>query len=293
MRRGRPWAALAFLAAIFLAPAAWAAGLWVEPLPLAQGQPALVRAEAPAGAGQVWAELLGRRVALDRGADGMWYGLAAPDLDDPPGETVLRLMIDGKQAAAAAVRLAARDYGTRRITVASKFMKLTPEQLARYHREVEAIRKAVATYTPRRQWRGGFEPPVPGKLVGTFGRKSVINGEPKSSHGGVDLRGAEGAPVAAAAAGRVVLVMDTYFGGNTVILDHGQGVISRYLHLSAVEVAEGQDVALGQEIGKVGATGRVTGPHLHWDLRLCGARVDPMAWLAASRNLSDRLEVVR
>jgi murein DD-endopeptidase MepM/ murein hydrolase activator NlpD len=122
-------------------------------------------------------------------------------------------------------------------------------------------------------------PPVPSTVASHFGARSSFNGQARSPHSGADFPSPTGAPIAAPNAGRVVLARDLYFSGNTVILDHGLGLFSLLAHLSVIAVHEGDRVATGQEIGKVGATGRVTGPHLHWGVRAGGARVDPLGVL--------------
>ena len=121
---------------------------------------------------------------------------------------------------------------------------------------------------------------MPGAATSSFGRRSVLNGQARSPHSGTDFRAATGTPVRAPNGGRVVLAADQYFSGNTVILDHGQGLFSFLAHLSRITVRDGQIVARGEEVGLSGATGRVTGPHLHWTVRLDGARVDPLSVLA-------------
>ena len=122
--------------------------------------------------------------------------------------------------------------------------------------------------------------PVPGKAVSRFGSRSVFNGQPRAPHGGADFISSEGTPVLAPGAGRVLLAHDLYFSGNTVVIDHGLGLFSLLAHLSAFDVREGELVTEGQTVGRVGATGRVTGPHLHWAVRAGGARVDPLSVLA-------------
>lgn len=261
----------------------------VEPSRLGQGQPALVRACLGRGVKDASAMFLGKEVPLVRGADGCFWGAVAADLLTRPGGYQLTVLAKGRPVAATRVRVVPKDYGERRITVAKKFMRLTPQQLRRHQREIKAQRRVYALLTPRRFWRGAFVRPVPGAVSGPFGRRSVINGEPRSPHSGVDLRARKGDPVRAAGAGRVALVQDSYFGGKTILIDHGQGVVTGYRHLDRVLVKKGQMVAKGQVIGRVGMTGRVTGPHLHFDVHLSGARVDPLAWLNISKRLAGRL----
>jgi len=129
-------------------------------------------------------------------------------------------------------------------------------------------------------WSGPFVRPVPDAANSAFGTRSVFNGEPRSPHSGADFSSQPGTPVKSPNAGRVVLAGDLYFTGNTVVIDHGAGLLSLFAHLRAITVRESDSVTAGTVIGEVGATGRVTGPHLHWTVRLNGARVDPMSLLA-------------
>ena len=132
------------------------------------------------------------------------------------------------------------------------------------------------------RWPGTFAVPIEGALVSGFGVRSVFNGEPRAAHGGADFASPTGTPVAAPADGRVVLAADLYFTGSTIVLAHGGGAYSLLAHLSRRDVRTGGAVARGQVIGAVGATGRVTGPHLHWTVRLHTARVDPLSLVAAT-----------
>ncbi|MBV1714574.1 MAG: M23 family metallopeptidase [Desulfarculus sp.] len=273
----------------FLAAPAWAASLQVEPKSLALGQPALVRLCLQGNPKLVRAELNGRETALALGKDGCWYGAVAPDLQDKTGKAMVRVTADGKQVAAARLTLFRRDRGARKLTVDPKYLKLSPEALERYKKDREQMQKVFGSFTPAPQWHTAFMLPLDSKVVSLFGRRSFVNGKERSPHGGVDLRGTTGTPVPAAADGTVALVIDAYFSGNTVLIDHGQGVITRYLHLSQALVKTGQKVKKGEIIGKVGATGRVTGPHLDFGVKLAGARVDPQDWVALSQLLAQRL----
>jgi murein DD-endopeptidase MepM/ murein hydrolase activator NlpD len=155
------------------------------------------------------------------------------------------------------------------------------EELKRIRAESRKVSRIFAEVSKHRYWNGPFLRPVPGEAISSFGKRSIINGQPRSPHTGTDFRAAEGTPVKAPAAGRVMLVQDLYFAGNTVIVDHGLGLYSYFAHLSSFSVTEGQFIEAGEIVGEVGATGRVTGPHLHWTLRLAEARVDPLSLMEA------------
>jgi peptidase M23-like protein len=278
------------LALVGLLPAlAFGASLQIEPKRLALAQPALVRVCLEPGATVVKAVLLGRGTALLPGKDGCFYGVVAADLQAPRGRHPVRIIADGKQVVAAKIKLYRADRGQRRIKVDSKYLKLSPQVLARYKRDKAQMQAVFKAFTPTRYWAGGFQRPLNSKVVSAFGKRSFVNGHERSPHGGVDFRGAKGTPVPVAADGRVALVLDTYFGGLTILVDHGQGLVTRYMHLSAAGVKKGQMVQKGQIIGKVGASGRVTGPHLDFGVKLSGARVDPLAWIKVSNKLAQRL----
>ena len=214
-----------------------------------------------------------------------WQGLAPIDVEGRAGRYVLTL-----QAITAAgqsltreypITVAARTFPARRITVDPKFVDPAPDVLPRIERERKLVEELLAVTTKERYWAQPFIVPVPGHSTSSFGRRSIVNGQPRSPHTGTDFQAATGTPVVAPNDGRVVLARDLYFPGNTIIIDHGLGVYSYLAHLSAFDVAEGTLVTRGQTIAKSGATGRVTGPHLHWTLRLGAARVDPLSLLAA------------
>lgn len=281
--------AFPLLAALFVASLAQAAVIQVEPLPLAPGQAAIVSVCHDGELKQAFLDFMGKKSALIKGPGNCLYGVVAVDLGTKPGVYTLRVIYAKTQASAARMEVGKRDYGVRRITVAKKFMSLTPKQLAWYKEDKAAINAAYRHTADDRLWTGGFVRPLNSKVVGPFGRRSVINGQERSPHGGVDMRGAKGDPIRASADGRVAMVRKTYFGGLMVILDHGQGIMSRYLHLSRAQVKAGRMVRRGQVIGLVGASGRVTGPHLHFDVRMSGARVDPLAWIKLSGQLAHRL----
>jgi murein DD-endopeptidase MepM/ murein hydrolase activator NlpD len=168
-------------------------------------------------------------------------------------------------------------FAVENLKVAPQFVEPNPEQLARANEERAHLREIFATVTPEKLWNGHFRIPITGATRGgNFGRRRVLNGEPSSPHTGVDFPAPTGTPVHAAQRGRVVLAEPLYFSGNTVILDHGLGIYTLYGHLSAFSVKAGDVVVAGGVVGKVGATGRVTGPHLHWGLTVNRARVNSL-----------------
>lgn len=168
-------------------------------------------------------------------------------------------------------------FTTEKLQVAPQFVEPNPEQVARAQEETKRVHEIYAQVTPEKLWSGPFRAPLTGVTTGgNFGNRRVLNGEPGSPHSGVDFPAASGTPVHAAQAGRVVLAEPLYFSGNTVIVDHGLGVYTFYGHLSAFAVKAGDTVAAGALLGKAGATGRVTGPHLHWGLTVNRARVNSL-----------------
>jgi murein DD-endopeptidase MepM/ murein hydrolase activator NlpD len=178
------------------------------------------------------------------------------------------------------VRVGKYDYPVQRLTLPRDEVELSPETLARVRRESGEIARLWGRSGPRR-FTLPLRPPLdPLPEGGRFGSRRIINGLPRSPHSGMDFTAPAGEPVLATADGTVVLVGDHFFGGRSVFVDHGDGLISMYMHLSRVTVVEGAEVKRGQPLGAVGSTGRATGPHLHFGLRWHGARVDPALLLA-------------
>ncbi len=210
-----------------------------------------------------------------------WTGLIGIDLETKPGRYVIKLT--GADAGGAPVTsqyvliVTAKIFPTRELTVDEKFVSPPPEAQARIKLESEKVRAIFDVVSPERYWSGLFRVPVPGPPISGFGKRSIYNGQPRSPHAGTDFQGATGTPIVAPNAGRVVLAANLYYSGNTVVIDHGLGLYSYFGHMSAFAVRLGDRVTSGQVVGKVGATGLVTGPHLHWSVRLVGTRVDPLS----------------
>jgi murein DD-endopeptidase MepM/ murein hydrolase activator NlpD len=213
-----------------------------------------------------------------------WRVLMGIDLDLKPG-TYPVVVTGGSSTASKITRdlvVVDKKFVTRTLTVDDAYVNPPESVQARIAEEAARLTKLWLTESPARLWTTPFTPPVPESPNSAFGSRSVFNGEARSPHSGADFPSAAGSTIKAPNAGQVVLAENLYFSGNTVIIDHGLGLYSQVAHLSEIGVKVGDRVTPGQTLGKVGATGRVTGPHLHWAVRLGGARVDPIALLAVA-----------
>jgi murein DD-endopeptidase MepM/ murein hydrolase activator NlpD len=177
----------------------------------------------------------------------------------------------------AVVEVTEGHFATESLTVKKQFVEPNPEQEARAEAETKRLREIYDRVTPERLWNGKFRMPLVGDFKGSnFGKRRILNGRAGSPHSGVDFPAPTGTPVHAAQKGRVVLAEELYFSGNTVIVDHGLGIYTFYCHFSEIDAKVGDEVEAGTVLGKVGATGRVTGPHLHWGLQVEHARVNAL-----------------
>jgi murein DD-endopeptidase MepM/ murein hydrolase activator NlpD len=208
-----------------------------------------------------------------------WMTILGVDLDDTPGEHEAGLLLQTESGTIGRrdfiVDVVEKKYPMTELKVAEKYVELSKADLARANRESAETERLYGVITNEMLADGPFTSPIPGRIGTNFGHRRIFNGEPRAPHAGADLRARTGTPVHAANRGRVVLAKNLFFTGNTVILDHGLGIYSLYAHLSRIDVKRGDVVRNGQLLGLSGATGRVTGPHLHWGVRVQGARVDP------------------
>ncbi|MCG8550424.1 MAG: M23 family metallopeptidase [Desulfobacterales bacterium] len=174
------------------------------------------------------------------------------------------------------VQIIGRTYPCQELSLPSKMVTPPAVELERIKAERARTRKAKETWSDHRLWRLPFHRPVAGQFTSVYGLQRVLNGKPKDPHRGVDFRAPLGAPVEAVADGRVILAESHYYAGNSIYIDHGNGVISLYFHLSDFDVSLGDRVKRGQTIGRSGCTGRATGPHLHLSISVQGQLVDPV-----------------
>jgi len=250
---------------------------------LQPGELALITLTSPASATAATGRAFGRTLPATRLDGTHWQLILGLDLDVTPGRHTVDIDVstpDRPLHFSKSLVVTAKRFPTRRLTVDDAFVNPPPETLARIAEEAKVLEQLWMTSVTERLWTGGFEPPVPQPANSAFGTRSIFNGQPRSPHGGADFPSPTGTPVRAPAGGRVVLARDLYYTGQTVVVDHGAGLVSLFAHLSRIDVADGQLVETGQLVGLVGATGRVTGPHLHWTVRAGTARIDPVSLLA-------------
>jgi hypothetical protein len=233
----------------------------------------------------------GREVTmLPNGDRTRWRGFLPAGLDTEPGTHIASARIQrtgGEVLVQTPVTVVAKDYGTRVVTLPGRMVELSAPDVERSGRESAVLAGIWQAGAPQVLWQGPFIRQVPGEVIGIFGRKSILNGRPRAPHTGVDLGGRTGTPVLAANAGVVVLSARFFFTGNTVIIDHGGGVFSMYCHLAKSFVTVGRTVGKGAKIGLVGMTGRATGPHLHFAVRVDNVAVDPIAFVKVSEQFED------
>lgn len=237
-------------------------------------------ARIPLGEGQrVPRARLGVERVLVMREEAEWIALVGVGLDAKPGSRLVVEADRGDGFERYEVAVEHKAYAEQHLKVAPKYVELSKEDLARHEREREHLARVLRTFSETPPASLSMVPPVHGPRSSSFGLRRVINGQPRTPHNGMDIAAPAGTPVAAALAGRVLDAGEYFFAGRTVILDHGQGLLTLYAHLSDIEAAVGDSVAAAAPIGKVGATGRVTGPHLHFSVYLNTVAVDPALFL--------------
>jgi murein DD-endopeptidase MepM/ murein hydrolase activator NlpD len=216
------------------------------------------------------------RAPVVRTASG-WKAIVGIPLATEPGPQTLKVLApaSGDPTREISFTVAPKAYATQKLTVEPRKADPLPEDMKRIDEESARTERALATYSEEFTPTWAWSPPVPGKQSDSYGKRRVFNDIPRKPHSGMDIAAPTGTPIRSPAAGRVVETGDFFFNGNTVFVDHGQGVLTLYCHLSRIDVKPGDVVKEGQVLGLVGATGRVTGPHLHWGVSINRAMVDP------------------
>jgi murein DD-endopeptidase MepM/ murein hydrolase activator NlpD len=273
-----------FLGAIACTPfdvsaRAQSSSVTLTPALVEAGSPELIRVEAPAIA-TLEGEWMGRKLQFFRGsANNAWFALAGVDVEAAVGPSTLRITVRPSEGVARdltrTIEIHAAHYRTGSLTVAPKFVEPGPEALKQIEAESQLKAKVFAASAAEPLWTSSFRAPVTAAPTDSFGTRRMFNGKLASIHKGMDFRAAMGTPVHASNSGVVVLARPLYYEGNCVVIDHGLGLFTLSMHFSRIDVHEGQRVVAGERLGLSGATGRVTGPHLHWAVRWQDAYVDP------------------
>jgi murein DD-endopeptidase MepM/ murein hydrolase activator NlpD len=228
------------------------------------------------------ARFRGRSVLIAREGDG-WFALVGLPLDLKPGRHRIDVSPGSSSKSRAEFMVEKKTYPVQRITLTDKRkVEPSPEDLQRIAREQAEIEGAKNHWDAVADVDLALQIPADGRLSSRFGLRRIFNGQPRSPHAGLDIAVPSGTPVVAAAAGTVIDTGDYFFNGNTVFVDHGQGLITMYCHLSEIAVQAGDRLQRGQQLGLSGMSGRATGPHLHWGVILNGALVDPEVFIGAA-----------
>jgi murein DD-endopeptidase MepM/ murein hydrolase activator NlpD len=227
----------------------------------------------------------GKPVMVAARGDGAWLAVVGIPLSaDPKQRHAVAVRGADGRTRELAFKLEGKQYAEQRLTVAPKHVELSPEDLARYERERDHLAQVLRTFSPREPVTLRLVVPTVGPRSSSFGLRRVFNGQSRNPHNGMDIAAPTGTPVFSAAAGEVIDTGDYFFNGNSVIVDHGLGLLTLYCHLSSIDCARGDALEAGAALGKVGATGRVTGAHLHFSVYLNATAVDPALFLPAEAS---------
>jgi murein DD-endopeptidase MepM/ murein hydrolase activator NlpD len=269
----------------------------VESLPkvVKQGEVYLIRALGPVPLKSIYVEFQGVRVPMAFGEQQRAYeGLIGIDMNTRPGTYPIKIIGTDESSrvylSPLSLKVEKVDFGVQKLSLPSSMVDLDTKTLERVNQEAMKVKTLVQAFQDERLWRDAFIRPVEGKLSGAFGLSRMINGKRRGQHTGIDLQAEEGTPVLACNSGIIVLVDELFFSGKSVILDHGWGLLSMYFHLSETRVKEGDRVNKGAMVGRVGSTGRSTEPHLHWGIRMNGARVNPLSLPGVKKTVEKKTE---
>jgi murein DD-endopeptidase MepM/ murein hydrolase activator NlpD len=282
MRTCRTLVAAICLAAVPLRAEASSHGVSLRPETVSQGGVVRITVEGD-DATELRAVLGGQSVLFFPIAAATHMALLGIDLEHKPGPVEVTIRGRGKDGRgwdrSLLLQVVEKAFPREELNLPPSFDRIDEVTRKRIEKEQAILSRLWSAATPRRIWEGAFLRPVEGGVTSPFGLRRVINGYPRSPHGGVDLKAALGAAVRAPNHGQVVLKDDFFFSGKSLVVDHGGGLYTMYYHLSEFTVGKDAVVRRGDLIGRAGMSGRVTGPHLHWGARLNGARVDPLELL--------------
>ncbi len=270
---------LSFVACLFLAPVATVAA---QALPQQRSVPGGVALIDLGPSDRAPSVRFDARPVLVTGSPERWTAVVGIPLKTEPGTREIVVRREGSSDERVSFTIETVRYAEQYLKVPQSKVDLSKEDLARYERERVHLAKVAATHSAQPPQSLQLLVPTPGVRSSSFGLRRFFNGQPRNPHSGMDIAAAEGTPVVAAAPGRVIDAGDYFFNGKTIWIDHGSGLLTMYCHLSAIDVKTGHTVEAGDPIGAVGATGRVTGAHLHWSVSLNRAMVDPALFVGTA-----------
>ncbi len=302
MRSGKIWLAIASF--LLVVSSGWGLcsggqSTWrIEGIPssLKQGDVFRIRLRADGG-GVPSGDFQGEKIVFYPQENGKGYeALMGVDLECPAGIYPLHITVEeGSRVSGRMfqIEVVRAFFGVQRITLPPEMVHLDSQSLKRAKEEKRRLEALWAVRGENRRWHGRFLAPVEGRINAFFGVRRILNDERRGRHNGIDIKARKGEEVLCPNDGRVVMVDDLFFGGKTAVIDHGQQLFSFYMHLDRVAVRVNQEIRKGDVIGAVGASGRATGPHLHWGVRLNGARVDPLSLMEATTNDTETIGIIR
>jgi len=255
-----------------------------QPTRIVNGSPVIFRVTTLKPVSHLTGDWLGHELAFSYDPrTKTWFALAGASLETKPGSYPIQLHAENATGQAVSfekgIPVARQRYPRVLLKVPGRYTAPSAEEQHEIEEDKKTKEEAFKTLSAEREWRGSFAPPVDAQISDVFGVQRVFNGSVQSTHQGLDFRVPAGTPVAAVNRGQVILARPLFFEGNCVVIDHGQGLLTLYLHLSKFSVEEGDVVKKGQQIGVSGGTGRATGPHLHLAVRWQGVYLDPQVLL--------------
>lgn len=255
----------------------------LSPVRIEQGGVSRITVTCPFTVESVSYTLHGTSAMLTMVEPGIFAGFVPAAMEQKPGSSSIAITLHNADKTTstynASIEILDKDFPVQHLTIDETKNTLSKTDLERHNRERELILTMFSQSQPQKLWGQSFTEPLQGRLSTPFGVKRFINKQPRNPHTGVDIAAPRGTPVKAAAAGVVSLIGDHFFAGKSVYIDHGNNIFSMYFHLDSIAVQEGQTIAQGDIIGRVGATGRATGPHLHWGVRIQDTPIDPFSLL--------------
>src|ERR1700704_1214394 len=256
----------------------------IRPARLVNGMPVLFRVTTPKPVRALSGNWLGHEIAFSFDASHKsWFALAGASLETKPGTYTIQLRAETSAGQTISfekgIRVERQRYPRVPLRVAVRYTAPSPEDQRQIEQDKETKAQVFEAVNAGREWKGSFAAPVNAEISDVFGVQRVFNGSVQSTHQGLDFRVPSGTPVAAVNSGRVILARPLFYEGNCVVIDHGQGLLTLYMHLSKFSVKEGDNVSKGQPIGLSGGTGRATGPHLHLAVRWQGVYLNPQVLL--------------